>query len=150
MKHLNEIINEKLKLSNQSKLKSKAKDYNFKSKSIFIKGDQNVRFLVDMPENEDRNQFIQLQGNDKNFWNLFGPIWILTDWFVMKDYDNEAQLLYAAYRIGKEFNPKITMVEISWYNEDTQQFETFAISHKDKKDCMWHPEWIKSANYQFK
>jgi len=138
-------IFEKLKLNNQSKLQTKnINDYNFKLKSIFINGDENVRYLVDMPKKEDRNQFIQLQGNDKHFWNSFGPIWILTDWFVMKDYDSEDQLLYAAYRIGKEFNPKITMVEVSWYNEDTQQFETFAISHKDKKERMWHPEWILS------
>lgn len=152
MKTIDFFINEKLKLNNQSKLKTKnINDYDFKSKSVYINGkDEDVRFLSDMPEKEDRNQFIQLQGNDKHFWNLFGPIWILTDWFVMKDYDNEDQLLYAAYNIGKLFNYKITMIEVSWYNEDTQQFETFAISHKDKKDRMWHPEWIQSEKYPFK
>ena len=152
MKTIDFFITEKLKLNNQSKLQTKnINDYDFKSKSIFINGrDEDVRFLSDMPEKEDRNQFIQLQGNDRRNLNLFGPIWILTNWFVMKDYDDEDQLLYAAYQIGKEFNYKITMIEVSWYNEETDQYETFAISHKDRKERMWHPEWIRSKKYPFK
>jgi len=148
MKQFDVFISERLKLNNQSKLKSKTNDYNFKSRSIYINGrDVDVDFLTDMPEKEDRNHFIQLQGNDKHFWNLFGPIWISTNWFIINGFDNEDDLLYAVYNIGKLFNYKITMIEVSWYNEYTQQFETFAISHKDKKDRMWHPEWIKSKKY---
>lgn len=152
MKNLNKIIIEKLKLNNQSKLKHKINDYNFnKSKSIYINGkDVNVEFLTEMPNEEDCDNFIMLEGNDKNFISTFEPIYILTNWFIINGFNNEDDLLYAAYRIGKLFDDKFNTIELSWYNKNKKIFSTFAIASRYEKDRVWHPEWIKSAKYQFK
>ena len=151
MKQFNKFVNERLKLNNQSKLKPKTNDYKFKSRSVFINGrDVDVDFLTEMPETEDCDNFIMLEGNDKHFFNTFGPIYISTNWFIINGFNNEDDLLYAVYNIGKLFNHKITTIEICWYDNNRNLFSSFAISSRYEKNRIWHPELIQSKKYPFK
>ena len=96
----------------------------------------------------NKEDYIQVMGNDKHFWNTTKPVWVKVD--DLGPYIDQEGLLKVCYNLVKSIDPKCTHAEIgAWYRED-HAYVTFAVASTIKKDRMWHPEWIMSNKYPFK
>lgn len=120
-------------------------EYINEAKAEFKDKIANLKYETKKPTS-NQDDYVQIMGNDKHFWNTTDPVWVKVE--DLGKYTNADGLMSVAYNLCKSMNDKITHAEIGvWDGED---YNTFAVASLQKKDRMWHPEWIKSDKYPFK
>ena len=106
---------------------------------------KNLEYETQEPSNKEDYVKILTQGKT---WKDEGPsLWVKTS---SLKYDTETQVLSVAYNLMKDVYPAGVMAEIMTYNPEDKEYQTFAVAHLQKKNRMWHPEWIVSDKYSFK
>ena len=108
---------------------------------------KNLKYEKQEPKS-NKEDFIKIMGNDKHFWETTEPVWVKV--YDLGKYTNKEGLMSVAYNLCKSFNSKITHAEIGCWDTEDKTYSTFAVAALQKKDRMWHPEWITSNKYPFK
>ena len=128
MKSLNNFIQEKYLIDNDTVI----------SKHFDI-----LKDVIKTEPTENKEDYIEISGNDKHFWHECGPIWIninnLDDKYFIKE-----NLYKLAIKIVKNLNFQCSYAEIGAWDDKNRYYSTFAVYAPTKKDCMWHTEWINN------
>ena len=131
MKNLNEFITESLS------------GFITEASADFTRFIKNLKHETQEPKNPE--EYIKFEASDAHFFNT-ADAWVKVS--DLDKYTDQLGLMSVAYNLMKTINPKITIVDILYWNG--KEWGSFATASLNKSNRFWHPEWIKSDKYNFK
>lgn len=120
--------------------------YIIEASNEFITKMNNLKYIEKKPTS-NQDDYVQIMTAGKT-WKDTGP----TVYVKTKDlgYTDQANVLSVAYNLMKKIYSQGIRCEIGTWDEEENDYVTFAIAHLQKKNRMWHPEYINSNKYNFK
>lgn len=110
----------------------------------FVRFVKNLKYETKEPT-KDQDDYIKLEASDAHFFNT-SDAWVKVS--DLDKYIDQLGLMSVAYNLMKTINPKITLVDILYW--DGKNWNSFATASLNKSNRFWHPEAIKSNKYKFK
>ena len=110
----------------------------------FVKLIKSLKYETKEPT-KNQEDYIKFEASDAHFWNT-ADAWVKTA--DLGKYTDQNGLMSVAYNLMKTINPKITLVDILYWNG--KEWGSFATASLNKSNRFWHPEYIKSDKYNFK
>lgn len=122
------------------------KEYIIEASNEFKIKMNNLKYVEKKPTS-NQDEYIQIMTSGKT-WKDEGPtVYVKTEDL---GYTDQANVLSVAYNLMKKIYSKGIMAEIGTWDPEQNDYVTFAIAHLQKKNRMWHPEYISSDKYSFK
>ena len=105
----------------------------------------NLKYTEKKPTS-NQDEYVQIMTSGKT-WKDAGPtVYVKTEDL---GYTDQEHVLSVAYNLMKKIYSQGIMTEIGAWDEEQNDYVTFAIAHLQKKNRMWHPEYINSNKYNF-
>ena len=133
-----------IKINNTINMKN-INEYISEALSDFSTEIKNLKYQEEKPTS-NQDDYIQIITQGKS-WKDEGPILYIKTSDLK--YIDEMDVLSVIYNLMKDIYPKGVTAEIGAWDDNENDYVTFAISCLQKKNRMWHPEYIKNDNYEF-